>query len=203
VKPRQVDFELFHQSPEAENCYGPFSKEDLTDAEIAFDWADPKTRLIWEGCLDASKLAPDPDRGDIVDMVLRIDVYVGERDKYGVGFSDNVIFRKQYYLRAVLSKTLTLFRHAGEQFMQKQNPGQPIPNNIASADDYMDDETGAGWTFEVGGTGFTATLGLELDYVPEAGPCIPLRERIESLGPKGVIGKSGMPSSQNEMPPGA
>ena len=132
-----------------------------------------------------------------------IDVYVGERDKYGVGFSDNVIFRKRSYLRAVLSKKLTLFRHAGEQFMQKQKPGEHSPY-IPSDDDYMDDDkTGAGWTFEVGGTGFTATLGLELDYVPEAGSCIPLRERIESLGWKGVIGKSGMPSPPNEMPPGA
>ena len=24
IKPRAVDFELFHQSAEAENCYGPF-----------------------------------------------------------------------------------------------------------------------------------------------------------------------------------
>ena len=31
VKPRKVDFELFHQSAEAENCYGPFSTDDLSD----------------------------------------------------------------------------------------------------------------------------------------------------------------------------
>jgi hypothetical protein len=37
-------------------------------------------------------------------MVLRLDFYVGERDTYGLGFSDNVIFRKQYYLRAVLDE---------------------------------------------------------------------------------------------------
>ena len=24
IKPRRVDFDLFHQSAEAENCYGPF-----------------------------------------------------------------------------------------------------------------------------------------------------------------------------------
>ena len=33
IKPRNVDFELFHQSAEAENCYGPFSKKDLSDDE--------------------------------------------------------------------------------------------------------------------------------------------------------------------------
>ena len=131
VKPRQVDFELFHQSPEAENCYGPFSKPDLTDVAVDFDWAEPTTRLIWEGNLDVSKLAPDSNRGGIVDMVLRIDVYVGERDTYGIGFSDNVIFRKQYYLRAVLGEQLTLFRHTGEQFMQKEKEhGRPFYQSL-------------------------------------------------------------------------
>ena len=28
---------------------------------------------------------------------MRLDFYIGERDLFGVGFSDNVIFRKQYY----------------------------------------------------------------------------------------------------------
>jgi len=31
IKPRYVDFDLFHQSPEAENCYGPFHEADLSD----------------------------------------------------------------------------------------------------------------------------------------------------------------------------
>ena len=199
VKPRQVDFELFHQSPEAENCYGPFSKEDLTDSRIDFDWANPETRLIWEGWLDASKLAPDPDRGGIVDMVLRIDVYVGERDTYGVGFSDNVIFRKQYYLRAVLSDRLTLFRHTGEQFMSRDKERQYVPK-----DEDLMIEKEAGWEFAVGGTGFTATLALELDYVPEDGPCNPLRDRIAAKGVVGVLGRSGMPSPSSETSvPGA
>jgi hypothetical protein len=200
VKPRQVDFELFHQSPEAENCYGPFSREDFTDSPVDFNWADPRTRLIWEGFLDASKLGPDPERGGIVDMVLRIDVYVGERDKYGVGFSDNVIFRKQYYLRAVLSEQLTLFRHTGEQFMQKQTEsGSYVPNQ----QDYMT-ETPSGWEFVVGGTGFTATLGLELDYIPEDGPGVPLRKQIATVGTRSVTGKTGMPTPSSETSvPGA
>lgn len=200
IKPRRVDFELFHQSPEAENCYGPFSKEDLTDSPLDFDWAESETRLVWEGWLDASKLAPDPDRGGIVDMVLRLDIYVGERDTYGVGFSDNVIFRKQYYLRAVLDEQLTLFRHTGEQFMQKEKEHGPY---IPELEDVMT-QTESSWEFSVGGTGFTAKLGLELDYVPEDGPCIPLRERIANVGADGVIGKSGMPSPSSETSvPGA
>jgi hypothetical protein len=156
--------------------------------------------LIWEGWLDTSKLAPDPDRGGIVDMVLRIDVYVGERDVYGVGFSDNVIFRKQYYLRAVLDNPLKLFRHTGEQFMQKEKDrGKYIP----SAEDAME-EAGEGWAFSIGGTGFTARFGLELDYIPEDGPGIPLRERLAGGGPSGVIGHSAMPKPSSETAvPGA
>jgi len=200
VKPRQVDFELFHQSPDAENCYGPFSREDLTDSPVDFDWADPSTRLIWEGFLDASKLEPDMDRGGIVDMVLRIDVYVGERDKFGVGFSDNVIFRKQYYLRAVLGEQLTLFRHTGEQFMQKEAQH----GKYVSKEDDKTEVTASGWEFPVGGTGFTATLGLELDYIPEDGFGLPLRDRIAAAGPRGVEGKSAMPSPSSEATiPGA
>jgi hypothetical protein len=44
IKPRRVGFDLFHQSPEAENCYGPFSQVDLNDPEPGFGWLDP-TRL--------------------------------------------------------------------------------------------------------------------------------------------------------------
>ena len=64
IKPRYVDFELFHQSAEAENCYGPFADvhllDQLPDLATELDkplaeygdrttgWAGPD-RLIWEG----------------------------------------------------------------------------------------------------------------------------------------------------------
>ncbi|MEO8576885.1 MAG: hypothetical protein ABI556_09305 [Gemmatimonadales bacterium] len=156
IKPRQVDFELFHQSVEAENCYGPFRDRKLMDTDIDFDWADPATKLIWEGYLDTSKLVVDPVRG-VKDMVLRLDFYVGERDTYGVGFSDNVIFRKQYYLRAVLEDPLIIYRHEDERFMGK--------DYVSPTKDRME-QTATGWTFDVKGTGFTARLKLELDHVP-------------------------------------
>jgi hypothetical protein len=191
IKPRKVDFELFHQSPEAENCFGPFSTRDLSDTGVDFDWTDPATRLIWEGWLDASKLTHDESRGGIVDMVLRADFYVGERDAYGLGFSDNVIFRKQYYLRAVLDPALRLYRHAGEQFMQKQENSHGF---VPEPEDVMI-ETPTGWTFDVVGTGFSGTLGLELDYVPEDGPPTPLREQLARHGVANVTGKSAMPTT--------
>ena len=58
VKPRRVDFDLFHQSAEAENCYGPFRNADLSDElneKGLFGWAGPD-RLIYEGWFDTSRI---------------------------------------------------------------------------------------------------------------------------------------------------
>jgi hypothetical protein len=191
IKPRKVDFDLFHQSAEAENCYGPFAKYDLSDEgeKVDFPWADPATKLIWEGYLDTSGIVPDPDRGNIKDMVMRLDVYVGERDTYGVGFSDNVIFRKQYYVRAILDDTLVLYRHEDEQFMR-----YPF---VPRAGDYAMPETASGWSFPVSGTGFEGTFAMELDYVPLDGAPIPWRTFLASAG-------AGAPgAATSAMPKGA
>jgi PGAP1-like protein len=188
IKPRRVDFELFHQSTEAENCYGPFSKLDLTDLDISFPWAG-SGRLIWEGYLDTSKLVEDRERGGVKDMVLRLDFYVGERDSYGVGFSDNVIFRKQYYLRAILSGPLVLYRHTDEQFM---GGGYRAPK-----EDEMEEDA-SGWIFKVGGTGFEATLGIELDHVPEDGQPLPLKSIAQGTGAATGVETSGMPKPTGE-----
>ena len=191
IKPRQVDFELFHQSAEAENCYGPFRNGDLTDAGVSFDWANTATRMIWEGYLDTSKLAEDPDRGNIKDMVLRMDCYVGERDSHGSGFSDNVIFRKQYYLRAVLSGPLTLYCHTDERFMD--------PKYIVDERDRMR-ETTDGWEFDIGGTGFKGTLGVQLNHVPLDGHPVPLRAFLASPGAASAESeKSAMPHPSGEV----
>jgi len=181
IKPRQVDFELFHQSAEAENCYGPFGSRELTDRGVSFDWADPTSRLIWAGNLDTSKLVEDPERGNVKDMVLRMDCYVGERDSHGLGFSDNVIFRKQYYLRAILSGALTLYCHSDERFMD--------PNYIVNKADRMR-ETADGWEFDVVGTGFKATFGLRLDHVPLEGAPVPLQAFVAG----------GIPAEESAMP---
>lgn len=49
-------------------------------------------------------------------MVFRLDVSLGERDSYGIGFSDNVVFHKQYYVQALLDP-LAIYVHTGEQFV--------------------------------------------------------------------------------------
>ena len=126
-----MDFDLFHQSVEAENCYGPFSATDEDGdvdfseplEKLAFEWADDQ-RLIWEGYLDTSQVMPDPSTG-VRDMVFRLDFYVGERDLFGIGFSDNVVFRKQYYLRTLLNEDPPqLYLLNNESFMVDKPAGR-------------------------------------------------------------------------------
>jgi hypothetical protein len=169
IKPRRVDFDLFHQSVEAENCYGPFTATDEAgDVDfsepletLAFEWADDQ-RLIWEGFLDTSHVMPDPSTGTR-DMVFRLDFYVGERDLFGIGFSDNVVFRKQYYLRTLLDEMPPqLYLLNNESFMADSRPEGTttvVP---------------AGWTFDVSGTGFKGTFQVEFDIVPEEGEPVPM-----------------------------
>ncbi|MBM9461681.1 hypothetical protein JK386_17410 [Nocardioides sp. zg-536] len=195
IKPRGVDFELFHQSRAAQNCYGPFREADLSDGredlaeELARPlaktgdettcWAGPD-RLIWDGWIDANAV-PDPDSPE---MVFRLDVYVGERDSYGVGFSDNVIFRKQYYVQVFPGSPMQMFVHTDERWLgpaatrTEQAMGQEAAD-LSSTDDrgvvrdaeapspqvqraeHADD----GWRFDVAGTGFAATFRVEIDGV--------------------------------------
>jgi pimeloyl-ACP methyl ester carboxylesterase len=182
IKPRFVDFDLFHQSIEAENCYGPFAKADLSDgppelaAELAKSlaapgdrttgWAGPD-RLIWEGWVDAGA---KPDAAAL-GLVFRLDVYLGERDSHGVGFSDNVILRKQYYVQAFPGEHLALFLHTGEQYLSALKPTSREELELL-AEDRVDAavqrprKVDGGWTFEIGGTGFNATFKLAVDADP-------------------------------------
>jgi hypothetical protein len=165
IKPRRVDFDLFHQSVEAENCYGPFSATDENGDvnfsepldKLAFGWADDR-RLIWEGYLDTSAVIPDKSTG-LKDLVFRLDFYVGERDRFGIGFSDNVVFRKQYYLRAVASDPPEVQLLTDERFMDREARAAAPVKPLALTDQ--------GWRFEVGGTGFKGTFQVEIDDLPD------------------------------------
>ncbi len=161
IKPRLLDFELFHQSEAAENCYGPFIKEDLTDENPAFGWADGKN-LIWEGYLNTISILEDESiPAQEKDMVLRLDFYVGERDLLGLGFSDNVIFRKQYYIQVLIAKTpIELYLYTDEKFAQ--------PDFTVNPADKMKEVDGA-WEFQVQDTGFEGTFQIEIDCIPEHG----------------------------------
>ncbi|MFB2968445.1 esterase/lipase family protein [Aerosakkonema sp. BLCC-F183] len=171
IKPRGVDFELFHQSKEGENCYGPFSKVDPIDNnvdfreennELAFAWEDDN-KLIWEGYLNTIPIIED-NSITTKDMVMRLDFYVSERDLFGIGFSDNRVFNKQYYVRALLptenQPNLILYLHTNERF---------------AAPDFQPSDTekmryiAGGWEFDVSGTDFAGTFRIEIDEVPEVG----------------------------------
>jgi pimeloyl-ACP methyl ester carboxylesterase len=190
IKPRYVDFELFHQSPEAENCYGPFSRSDLGDdlpdlehelrrpladaGDRTTGWAGPG-RLVWEGWVDATARP-----GSAPGLVFRLDIYVGERDSRGLGFSDNVIFRKQYYVQAFPgtgpgSEPL-LFLHTGEKYLGRRNPRNQEELAALAAEQAEQSEResdadvrrlqrtdGGHWLFEVVGTGFRGTFRVAVD----------------------------------------
>ena len=87
---------------------------------------------------------------------MRLDFYVGERDLFGIGFSDNVIFRKQYYVRAVIGEEVQLQLYDSEKFRD-------------GTDGAAMTKTEDGWEFAVGGTGFKAKLRISFESVPESG----------------------------------
>ena len=179
IKPRFVDFDLFHQSVEAENCYGPFSRADLTGgppdltAELSLPlaapgdrttgWAGPD-RLIWEGWIDASAKPDATTPG----LVFRLDLYVGERDSHGIGFSDNVIFRKQYYVQAFPGESLALFLHTGEEYLSTRSPKTRVELEALAGDGpdapvQRFRRVDGAWLFDVKGTGFTGTFRLAVE----------------------------------------
>lgn len=186
IKPRYVDFELFHQSPEAENCYGPFRSDQLDDPGLnnlqdelrqtlatrgdrTTGWAGPD-RLVWEGWIDEADRPPGAEG-----LVFRLDVYVGERDSRGIGFSDNVIFRKQYYIQAFPSSSgPKLFVHTGEKYLSgthaltKQQLETEAVEGDPRADVQRPHQRKSGFAFKIAGTGFSGELRLSVDRVIRA-----------------------------------
>lgn len=191
IKPRYVDFELFHQSPEAENCYGPFDRDDLTGGPPPLEpelrktlaeagdettgWAGPD-RLVWEGWVDAASKPSAKAPG----LVFRLDVYVGERDRHGIGFSDNVIFRKQYYLQAFPGPDPALFLHTGERYLGAADAmgreqleaiaAEQAPDGVTAAVQALPRASGADgdvWVFPVRGTGFSGAFRVAVQPDPQ------------------------------------
>lgn len=185
IKPRYVDFELFHQSAEAENCYGPFASQALDDdlGDLATELARPlsapgdrttgwagRDRLIWEGWIDGRATPSEQAYG----MVFRLDVYVGERDSRGIGFSDNVIFRKQYYVQVFPGETAAeLFLHTGEEYLGRRDAkdaaalreiaAQCAPLGTKAPLQHLEEvQSRPGWFFEVEGTGFWARMRVAI-----------------------------------------
>ncbi len=152
LKPRGVDFDLFHQSKEAENCYGPFHSHKLDDPEVRFDWIgeDRSRRMLWEGWLDSGQRPAGTE-----DLVMRLEVYCGERDLFGIGFSDNLIYHGHCFVQATLEGGLRLAKHTTERFT---DAGQAL--------EQTDDQT---WLLPIQDEGFKATFGIQLSFVPDEG----------------------------------
>lgn len=186
VKPRGVDFNLFQQSMEAQNCYGPFDSttldegDDVRDAltRPLTDWDYQKPywagagRLLWDGWIDAANLFNDASNG----AIFRLDVFVGEDDPGG--FSDKVIFRKQLFAQVFPGEEPTLFVHSGEQYLdptqypdlasveavaqEPSSEGLTVAVQKASPCPGVADGTRSGWDFVANGTGFTGTFHVEI-----------------------------------------
>jgi hypothetical protein len=89
---------------------------------------------------------------------------VGERDLLGLGFSDNIVFRKQYYVHAlgqdVVQKGLNLYLHTSENFSDAALSDASVkPMEYANGK----------WNFEIAGTGFKGKFRIELAAIPETG----------------------------------
>jgi hypothetical protein len=101
-------------------------------------------------------------------MVFRLDVYLGERDSYGIGFSDNVVFHKQYYIQALLDP-LAIYVHTGEQFLGgPQRASRAELDRRASSDPQAlvqrasPDRPGQ-WLFATVGTGFSGNWRIQVE----------------------------------------
>lgn len=80
---------------------------------------------------------------------------VGERDLFGIGFSDNLIHHGHCYVQATLDGGLKLHKHIGERFADAGQPLEQLPDRT--------------WLLPIEGDGFKATFGIELSFVPEEG----------------------------------
>lgn len=107
-------------------------------------------------------------------MVFRLDVYVGERDSFGIGFSDNVIFRKQYYVQVFPGeRRAEFFLHTGEEHLgHRQAKSADELRTIAAEQAHLgvkapvqhleEIRTRPGWYLDVEGTGFTGRFRIAL-----------------------------------------
>ena len=106
--------------------------------------------MLWEGWLDSGQAPPDAD-----DLVMRLETYVGERDLFGIGFSDNLIYHSHCFVQATLEPGLRLAKHISEEF---PDAGQPLEQTAEQE-----------WLLPIEGDGFKATFAIQLSFVPEVG----------------------------------
>jgi hypothetical protein len=112
--------------------------------------------------LVAGGAMPVPAEG----LVFCFHLYVVERDTYGIGFSDNVVFRKRYYVPLFPGENLEMYVHTGEKYLGGEQRLDQAEVRARATDDPRADIQAAKpvfgrpgqWTFGVVGTGFDATF---------------------------------------------
>ena len=88
VKPRGVDFDLFHQSAEAENCFGPFNNQNLSELQ--------DQGLLLETFFDTRRSFSRTSQTG-----FQLMFYIGERDLGIHGYSDDIILHRPIYITIV------------------------------------------------------------------------------------------------------
>jgi hypothetical protein len=162
IKARDVDFELFHQSRDAENCYGPYKKVTLDDdlaakGEKAFPpLADG---VLWEGWVDRSSVREGSN-----DLVFRLELYVAERDSFGVHFSDDVITHRQVFLRAAPPEGRSIQDAVHDLYYSDDRRITTDPQVGVKAEPWTEG-TRPGWTFTLEDPNFIGTFAVEFEVV--------------------------------------
>lgn len=102
VKPRRVDFFLNQMTKDSENCFGPFSTEAIKTDQIKWDKEDKsKDGVVFEGVFNSALANFNPKTDEFKDLAYRVDIYIGERDSYLLGFSDTKIVDDTFYMLLV------------------------------------------------------------------------------------------------------
>lgn len=152
VKARDVDFELFHQSRDAENCYGPFRSPRFDDEKVTF--APLPGWVLWEGWVDRNRITSPSG-----DLVFRLELYVSERDSFGVRFSDDVILHRQVFVRAAPAEGRTIKEQLGGIFWSANSRLTVDP----TAGEAVPAAGNGVWHLTLDYADFRGTFAIELD----------------------------------------
>jgi hypothetical protein len=110
---------------------------------------------LWEGWVDRSRITRDTG-----DLVFRLELYVSERDSFGVRFSDDVILHRQLFVRVAPPEGGTVQDGVGG-ISWSENPRLSADGTLGKPATPMGD-AGLAWQFAVDYADFEATLAIEL-----------------------------------------
>jgi pimeloyl-ACP methyl ester carboxylesterase len=157
VKPRSLDFFLHYQKEDSENCFGPFSESSLGPADFRWDPADRSLDgVIYQGFLNSAlgRFTESKNQGDLVDLVVRFDVYVAERDSFILGHSDQMLVDTQSYFKV---------QKVDDQFEILFIPNLSDDTNAIKAEMQSVKDGVATYTLTLDQTNFKQNIDLDLE----------------------------------------